>query len=142
MYRTEADFKRALIGVLKNNGMDCFCIETGRTTQGVPDVFVMGGGGDVWIELKNEPKRKFNDKGVIKVDWREGQQAWMFRYWLAHGMKKCCLTIIALSDSFIIITMSNKVLFENNMVPKCVCLEASTLKEVADAVRLCVKLNH
>lgn len=141
MYKSELDFKQALLRVLRGHGLECFCIETGRTTQGIPDVFVMGKGGDVWIELKNEPTQHFNSHHLLKVDWREGQQAWMMRYFIAHACKKCCLTIIALADSFIVITMTNNVLFESNMVPKAVCLEAKTLSEVASMVELCLKTN-
>lgn len=133
-YQSESSFKQALLRVMRSHGLMCTCVETGKTSQGVPDVFVMGRGGDIWIELKNEPERTLQDKEVLKVDWRPGQQAWMWHYFLAHNTNKCCLTIVALKDSFGIITMSNGVLFEQNMVPKGSIIEVQSLGEIAKVV--------
>lgn len=121
MYRSEAAFSKALGASLKNRGIDVTRIETGLTSQGVPDMFIQGFGGDLWIELKNEPKinvttlgQTMFKKNSVTIHWRPGQQAWALNYYNKHNKNKCSLTIVACDGFFIIVPMTCK--FTNNKI--------------------------
>lgn len=113
MYATENDFSKALTNKLSKLGMRAIRFESHGTGNGIPDMFVDGYGFDIFIELKNDKKASINDK-VIKVQWRPGQQAWMYEYFLKHRHSKCCLTIIACIDGWFIIPMTK--IFKDNVI--------------------------
>lgn len=103
MYRTEAEFSKALTARLKREHIRVTRIESHGTGNGIPDMFVDGRGVDTFLELKNDPTLSIHNK-VIKVAWRPGQKAWMFEYFCKHTLKNC-LTLIACCDGIIIIPM-------------------------------------
>ena len=105
MYSTENDFSIALTKRLSKLGMRATRIESHGTGNGIPDMYIDGHGFDCFIELKNDKKASITDK-VLKVEWRPGQQAWMYEYFLKHKRSKCCLTIIACSDGWFVIPMT------------------------------------
>lgn len=113
MYATEKDFSTFLTAKLTKLGMRATRIESHGTGNGIPDMFVDGYGFDCFIELKNDKKLSIHDK-TIKIQWRPGQQAWMYEYFLKHKYSKCCLTIIACSDGWFIIPMTK--VFGNNII--------------------------
>ena len=104
MYRSEAAFSRALRAAIKKDGMNVTAIETGSTSQGVPDLYITGcKTGDCWLELKNT----YEDlTGVekFKVAWRPGQQAWHMRYFKAMR-HKCVWTAVAHKKGIALIRM-------------------------------------
>lgn len=121
MYKSEALFSKALSASLKKRGIDVTRIETGLTSQGVPDMFIQGFGGDLWIELKNEPKITMTTLGQIMigksnalVHWRPGQQAWALNYFDKHNRNKCSLTVVACDGFFIVVPMIHK--FEKDRI--------------------------
>lgn len=135
VYKSEAAFSRALSSALKKQGAIVTRIETGMTSQGVPDMFVQMNGGDVWLELKNMPgidDEAVVKRGSIKVAWRPGQQAWGINYWRMHARKKCTYTVVAGKNTFYIITTNS--VFPKNEVPvssllSCWCM-ASLVCEI------------
>lgn len=118
MYDAENVFSKALTNRLNRFGMRVTRIETHSTINGIPDMFVDGHGFDCFIELKNDKKASVYDK-VIKVQWRPGQQAWMYEYFLKHKRSKCCLTIISCCDGWFIIPMTQ--IFKYNNVTNANC---------------------
>lgn len=113
MYSIENDFSTALTAKLSKLGMRVTRFESHGTGNGIPDMFVDGHGFDTFIELKNDKKISIKDK-VIKVQWRPGQQSWMYEYFLKHRKSKCCLTIIACTDGWFVIPMTQ--IYKNNTV--------------------------
>lgn len=103
MYRTEAEFSKALTARLKREHIRVTRIESHGTGNGIPDMFVDGRGLDCWIELKNDPVLSIHNR-VITVAWRPGQKAWMYEYFIKHTTKNC-LTLVACCDGIIIIPM-------------------------------------
>lgn len=112
MYKTEHDFSKSLSDRLVKAGLMITRIESHNTGNGIPDMFVCGKGLDTWLELKNDTKLSIKDK-TIKVAWRPGQVAWMYRYFQKH-LTKSCLTVVAVSDGILIIPMTK--LFKDNLV--------------------------
>ena len=88
MYRTEAEFSKALTARLRKEHIRVTRIESHGTGNGIPDMFVDGRGVDTFLELKNDPTISIHNK-VIKVAWRPGQKAWMFEYFCKHTLKNC-----------------------------------------------------
>lgn len=116
-YKNEAAFSRALSDALRKQGAIVTRIETGMTSQGVPDMFVQFADDDIWLELKNMPSlvmADILDKGFVKVQWRPGQQAWAMNYYRKHDRKKCTLTVVAGANHFFVIRMDR--LWSNNKV--------------------------
>ena len=113
MYDTENDFSTFLTAKLSKLGMRATRIESHGTGNGIPDMFIDGYGFDTFIELKNDKKASIKDK-VIKVHWRPGQQPWMYEYFLKHKHSKCCLTVVACTDGWFVIPMTQ--IFKNNTV--------------------------
>lgn len=115
MYDTENDFSTFLTAKLSKLGMRATRIESHNTSNGIPDMFIDGYGFDTFIELKNDKKHSIKDK-VIKVQWRPGQQPWMYEYFLKHKHSKCCLTVVACNDGWFVIPMTR--IFKDNIVYK------------------------
>lgn len=113
MYATENDFSTFLTAKFSKLGIRVTRLESHGTGNGIPDMFVDGHGFDCFIELKNNKKLSIHDK-IIKVQWRPGQQAWMYEYFLKHNKSKCCLTIIACSDGWFVIPMTK--IFKENII--------------------------
>ena len=117
----EAEFARSLLARLKKSGFVVTRIESHGTGNGIPDMFVQGHGNDFWLELKYDKQLK-PDRLHIKVQWRPGQVAWMYEYFLAHSQVKCCLTVVGCPDGCYIIRMSkpfeNKEAYFPEFVPK------------------------
>ena len=113
MYATENDFSTFLTAKFTKLGMRATRLESHGTSNGIPDMFVDGYGFDTFIELKNDKKYSIKDK-VIKVQWRPGQQSWMYEYFLKHKHSKCCLTIIACTDGWFIIPMTQ--IYKDNTI--------------------------
>ena len=113
MYDTENDFSTFLTTKLSKLGMRVTRLESHGTSNGIPDMFVDGYGFDTFVELKNDKKHSIKDK-VIKVQWRPGQQPWMYEYFLKHRHSKCCLTVVACTDGWFVIPMTQ--IFINNTV--------------------------
>ena len=127
MYKNEHMFSIAICKAMKNNKMHPVQIETGLTQQGVPDLFVMTGDGDVWVELKNMP---YTNKSVsYEIQWRPGQQAWHSIYYKKHGKRKYVITVVALNVGYIIIQMTK--LWDNNIVS---CDDTIYVKQLHDVV--------
>ena len=61
-FKTEAEFKKYFIGVLRNAGGTPFCIESEETEPGFPDVLEIKGGKAVLYEMKLA-----NKKGIFKM---------------------------------------------------------------------------
>ena len=138
-YKNEAAFSKALAAALKERGASVTRIETGMTSQGVPDMFVQMNGGDVWLELKNMPTltaELAEKKGKVKIAWRPGQVGWAYQYWLRHGRKKCSLTVIAGKSEFFIVLM--RALWVSSEVFASSLVKAESLESVAAAVQLAV----
>lgn len=94
-YKSEAAFGHDLDDVLKAEGWDVHNIQTPTTERGCPDRFMQNHIG-VWIELKN---MHTSIKGSVKVDYRPGQQAWLYKHYKHGGLG---FTMIAGSDGFLI----------------------------------------
>lgn len=109
----ESEFARSLSGILKHRGFNITRIESRTTGNGIPDMFVQGHGDDFWLELKYD-KNLWPDRLHIKVQWRPGQVAWMYEYFLAHSQVKCCLTVVGCPYGCYVIQMSKP--FENKEV--------------------------
>lgn len=132
MYRSESAFKQSLLKVLRDKGCLCVCIESHETARGIPDVYVIGKGSgcDGWIELKNMPKASINPKTHHwKIDWRAGQQAWAYEYHVRMNEDKCTLTIVALSEGYIVIPMVK--VYDDSYVKEDDGIKCKTLQEVA-----------
>ena len=117
----EAEFARSLSGILSHRGFNITRIESRTTGNGIPDMFVQGHGEDYWLELKYDKNLK-PDQSHIKIQWRPGQVAWMYEYFLAHSQVKCCLTVVGCPYGCYIIRMSkpfeNKEAYFPEFVPK------------------------
>lgn len=140
MYKSEAAFSKVLNLKLKLLRYSVTRIETGLTSQGVPDMFVQGNGTDFWLELKNE-KKLILENTKLKVHWRPGQQPWAYTYYTQHQKKKNTFTVIAGDNCFVLICMKhmfkdNVVNFDDDCVYKCKSINElmeTLLKEVNNA---------
>ena len=112
MYKTEHEFSKSFSDRLTKAGLMVTRIESHGTGNGIPDMFVCGRGLDTWLELKNDTKLSIKDK-AIKVAWRPGQVAWMYKYFQKH-LTKCCLTLVAASDGIFIVPITK--LFKDHIV--------------------------
>lgn len=110
---SENDFSKFLSTKLSKLGMRVTRFESHATGNGIPDMFIDGHGFDCFIELKNDDTLSVHDK-VIKVQWRPGQQPWMYEYFLKHNKTRCCLTMIACKDGWFVIPMTQ--IFKNDTV--------------------------
>ena len=134
-YKNEAAFSRALSEALRKQGAIVTRIETGGTSQGVPDMFVQTNGGDVWLELKNIPNlddEAIERKGFIKVPWRPGQAAWGYNYWRMHSKKKFTLTVVAGKNKFYVIKMD--CLYLKNEAPISCMLSCWCMPSLVDEI--------
>ena len=61
-FKTEAEFKRDFVEILRKAGGTPFCIETEETEPGFPDVLEIKGGKAVLYEMKLA-----NKKGIFKM---------------------------------------------------------------------------
>lgn len=84
MYRTEAEFSRAIITKLKSENIDVTRLESHGTGVGIPDMFIQGNGHDCFLELKNS-----------KIVFRPGQLAWHETYYLKHARRKSVITLVS-----------------------------------------------
>jgi hypothetical protein len=98
-------------------------IETGAIGRGVPDVFVAGRKGDLWVELKSVRTNPY--EGMI-IPWRAGQQAWMYSYYRATG--RHCYTIVKCPRKILAIPMIK--IFPRNMLSLADAQAYDTLKEL------------
>jgi len=112
MYANEQSFSKALTAKMKKQGVDYTRIESHGTANGIPDLFVMSGLDDMWIELKND-STVFHTAAYIKVAWRPGQQAW-FEQYRRHHISKRGVTLMSGADCIFIIPMDR--LYSSNIV--------------------------
>ena len=108
----ESEFAKQFMGILKREHVDCTRIESGTTVVGIPDLFIQGGGDDLFIELK-VCNNSIHDN-FIKVPWRPGQQAWLRTYYIAHNLHKSALTVVRCNDGLLFI--KHTCVYENNIV--------------------------
>lgn len=102
MHETERDFKNKFSRFLERQGCTVYNVES-HSVPGIPDLYVLHDRfGDLWIELKNDMRSKFNSY-CSEINYRPGQIAWQHRYLEAHKYRRCCLTVVALKDSYRIV---------------------------------------
>ena len=130
MYKSESAFSKAFVESLRNRHIVVTRIETGSTSQGVPDLYIQGYGGDLWIELKN--KKSKVDRRFFKIDWRPGQQAWHSIYYKEHWYKKMVFTIMADLSGFEMVPMSR--IYVDNLVASENVEHFDMLGELTDRV--------
>ena len=138
MYRTEADFSKALTARLKREHIRVTRIESHGTGNGIPDMFVDGRGVDTFLELKNDPTHSISS-GNIKVAWRPGQKAWMLEYFRKHVIKSC-LTLVACKDGVVIIPMTESFPDDRVYNPQVISyedLKTFRLCRILDAMQTC-----
>jgi hypothetical protein len=128
MYKTEAEFSRALCDKLSRVGLFHQRIESGLTGRGVPDLYVVGARRELWIELKNVTALRESDDLIIP--WRAGQQAWMLRYHAATS--RAVVTIVATRDCFLWIDVVKR--YAKNIVPVDDIIVKYTLDDVISEV--------
>ena len=127
MYKNEREFSQKFCSALKKRKMHPVQIETGLTQQGVPDLFVMAHGDDVWIELKN-----IWEYAPHVIPWRPGQQAWHLKYYKHHNKKKCVYTVCAMKQGYVVIKMTK--MFVDNIVHPEDVISFNSIDEVIDYV--------
>jgi hypothetical protein len=128
-YRSESKFSEALCDKLTAEGVFHQRIETALTGRGVPDLVVPTRVGDVWVELKNQPRVVLDVMEVdaeLEVAWRAGQQAWAFNYRRATG--RCVATVVACMDDFFVVPMQRR--YIRNLVPMHDGVVLSSLSDV------------
>lgn len=114
-YKSEAAFGKDVSDAFKRlMAAHVTRIETGGTSDGVPDMFVSARGNDMWLELKWMPKAellklKEVEGKKVKVAWRPGQQAWARMYWAKHKCGKRVATLIAFKDCYAVWFMGSVV---------------------------------
>lgn len=132
MYVNEQAFSKALCARLKKEGFMVQRMETHGTGVGVPDIYAIGHGFDVWLELKvHETNSIFMDK--VKVPWRPGQQAWHLAYRSHMLHKRCGLTLMSCKDGVIVVPMDQ--VYDKNTVIKPQGMDYKRWKNV-DLARL------
>lgn len=105
MYVNEQAFSKALCARLKKEAFMVQRMETHGTGVGVPDIYAVGHGFDVWLELKvHETNSIFMNK--VKVPWRPGQQAWHFAYMSHMLYNRRVLTLMSCKDGVIVVPMN------------------------------------
>jgi Holliday junction resolvase len=107
MHDSEGDFSRALVAELKKHNLFVQRIETGGTTQGVPDLYIRGNFNELWIELKHS-----KSASPKKIGWQKGQQAWMYEYYKVSG--RCAITVVDTKTCYRAIPMIG--IFKDNIV--------------------------
>ena len=115
MYVNEQAFSKALCARLKKEGFMTQRMETHGTGVGVPDIYAVGHGFAVWLELKvHETNSIFMNK--VKVPWRPGQQAWHLAYQSHMHCKHYVLTLMSCKDGVIVVPMHR--VYDKNTVIK------------------------
>lgn len=114
MFKTEKDFGKFIMQIFKSQGYNCMRIESASTITGCPDLWVQGMGDDFFIELKNHNSINMN-KDTVRVQWRQGQQAWALGYIDHHHRvhdnaitAKVSWTFVATGDDYIVMIPMNK----------------------------------
>jgi hypothetical protein len=110
-YRNEMAFSRALVVHLKNKGYQVTRIETGKTTRGVPDLYVASIHGCMWIELKRI-HTEFSRESYTEIPWRPGQLGWMLNHLRSSGFP--CFTFVAFDDCIVCIPITK--VFKGNRI--------------------------
>lgn len=108
----EKDFVRSLRRKLKNENAVSYCIETGLTCKGFPDLYVLTLDDDFLIEVKvvNKPL----PAKEVTIPWRAGQQAWALNYAARHHRRKHTWTFVKFEDRYVLIKMST--LWDKNKI--------------------------
>ena len=108
----EKDFVNKIRGKLKKENSRSYCIETGTTIVGFPDLFVMTGLDDYLIEVKITNKKL---SAEMVIPWRPGQQAWMLEYYLRHKRCKNAWTFVMTADKHYIFIPMIKIYNDNKI---------------------------
>lgn len=130
MYRSEASFSQALCRQLTAISVFHQRIESGETGRGIPDLCIFWLTGEMWVELKRDPRLSIKDPSW-QIRWRKGQQAWMLKY--RRASNKLAYTVAVLSDGFIIIPMNKR--YVHNVVYATDVITASKLTEVISILK-------
>jgi len=99
MHVNEAAFSRRLMALLRKAMPFVQRIESGTTGRGVPDVYAVYDGREVWLELKNI-RRSIGSVTTQHIPWRPAQQAWALDYCRAVRGNRCVLTVVAFTDGY------------------------------------------
>lgn len=132
MYRTEADFSRALKAKLVKAGYEVSRVESHGTSVGFPDMYVQGFGDDFWLELKNDSK--LTGTKSITVKWRPGQQAWHNTYYHRHYGHKQVVTLISGAEGVYVVRMCK--IYKDNKVMNPWFIPYKDWNKLPDIVRL------
>lgn len=109
-YKNEAAFSKVVCEHYRRKGLLVQRIESGITSKGIPDVYLAGQIQQTFIELK---RQHCNISQIMRIDWRPGQQTWMYDYYQHTG--KLCYTMACFNDGIIIIPM--RTIYINNIIP-------------------------
>lgn len=110
---TEKEFSKHIAAAFQKSGYYVTKIESHGTQPGIPDLFVVGHGYQMWIELKVIENQEAN--GDIKVPWRPWQQAWAMEY-KTHMIINCSLTMVWAAGDILVIPMDR--LYEKHVVTR------------------------
>ena len=111
MYQKESDFSKALIKQLKYRQFNVTRLESHNTSNGIPDLYIIGHGYDCWIELKNDTKQSITND-MFKIPYRPGQQAWYEAYFKGTYHKRNVVTLMSVADG--VLVFRNNRLFKSN----------------------------
>lgn len=96
MFKNEHEFSRWLRHELEHISILAIPIESHGTRNGIPDLFVMGYGSDIWLELKYvKVIKNFEVRNKITIPYRPGQLAFAMQYTQYHNNKKAVCTVMA-----------------------------------------------
>jgi len=126
-YRNEAAFSKVVCSHFRTAGFMVQRIESGITSKGIPDIFMCNKQHPVvWLELKRQHTTLKPTGFYNIIDWRPGQQAWMFDFFVNTGI--VCYTIACFNDIIAVIPM-NKIYINNRV-------------DVSQGVFLCSNIRH
>ncbi len=110
----EANLKKR-IQTLFNMLGDTVCqrVESHRTSVGIPDFFIAYKGTVTWLEVKSQMKQ--GDQRYVRVDWRPGQQAWLYATHKASDGNVGCYTLVELGSRYVVIRHDH--IYTDDLVP-------------------------
>lgn len=125
--KKESTFSKSLGNALKAESWFYQRIESGLTSRGIPDVYVVSPEEvPMWFELK-QVNRNHLDGGLESVQWRLGQQNWLYNIMKKWGQR--AYTLVRYTDGLLVIP--HNMWYENGLVDTENCQWFKSLRQFA-----------
>lgn len=134
---TEVVFSSKLVSLMRAKGWHVQQVESHLTSRGIPDLYVETPYGCNWFELKADRRDTYTLSKAerIEVQWRPGQQAWMWRKYEASLKRRPCWTLVMFNDLKVLAIKMDRMFKDNFVVSgNCECIVGTMQELLLDRV--------